>query len=660
MQFTIRTKLLLLSFALLSIPYVGYEYLRETESLLRQGLESSLLAAARTHAAALHERSDLFPIHTGAAPPVGTLFVHNLSHEIQLDGYADDWYSYLEWSPSYAHSSKLAAVGAGLDPIMSFRLTLGSHDDYLFGFVEVRDEKIVYSPNHQLSGDRVDLVFTDAHDRLRTYSFSTAAPGRLNPVERVLNRDGDYVTRAVTNVSATWQPSETGFNLELAIPMHLVGRQLGLLVADVDKADTRELIATAATAGVQTRNRPGLLLRPSSEVQKLLMSAGYSDGRRVWVLDGHGQVLASGGRLDRSRKAHPMNALYAFILPSPAENFMDDLASASHLQGQEVLAALSGSAAPRWRATANNRAIIVSAGHPVWVDGVVRGAVMVEETTNSIQTLQRAAMASLFNKTIIVLALVTLLLLAFAARLSTRLRRLSVEANAAIDPYGRVVAEIAGSNASDEIGDVSRQLSAMLARLRQYNDYLEKMAGRLAHELRTPMAVVRSSIENLETGVENDSAYLARAHDGIKRLELLVIRLGEASRLEGALADAERSPVELRSLVLGCVDGYRSAYPSNIFETKSEVRISNVYGNPDLMVQLLDKLIANAVDFADPAQPVEVHLQTRERSIALRVTNYGSSLPDSLSGDLFNSMISVRNDGNREEPHLGLGLYIVR
>ena len=51
---------------------------------------------------------------------------------------------------------------------------------------------------------------------------------------------------------------------------------------------------------------------------------------------------------------------------------------------------------------------------------------------------------------------------------------------------------------------------------------------------------------------------------------------------------------------------------------------------------------------------------TRERSIALRVTNYGSSLPDSLSGDLFNSMISVRNDGNREEPHLGLGLYIVR
>jgi two-component system sensor histidine kinase ChvG len=662
MRFSIRTKLLLLSVGLLSIPYVGFEYLRETERLLRDNLESSLLAAARTHASALHEQQELFPSYTGSAiRPLGTLFVHALNDEMQLDGYSDDWSSYLEWSSRFGLAGQLAVDAQELSNAdASFRLTLGSYENYLYGFVEVSDAEIIYSPSHRLDGDQVDLVFTDPEGRLQSFVFSTAAPGRVHPVERVLNRDGEYVTRTVTNISAVWQPSETGFNLEVLIPLHLVGRRLGIRVTDVDASAGEGVEASAATAGMQTATRPGLLLRPSAQLQELLKSAGFSEGRRVWVLDRHGQVLASAGRLGGSQTPHPLNALYSLILPSPAENFSDDLAGASRLQGEEVLAALAGSAIPRWRATGNERALIVSAGHPVMVEGVVRGAVMVEETTNNIQTLQRAAMANLFNKTIAVLGLVTIVLLVFAARLSMRLRRLSAQASSAIDDHGRVVADIAGSTAADEIGDVSRQLSAMLAKLKQYNEYLEKMAGRLAHELRTPMAVVRSSLENLETGAGNESEILGRAHEGVKRLELLVTRLGEAARLEQALTSSELELLDLAALVTACVEGYRGAYPCALFETDTQAVELRISANPELVVQMLDKLVSNAVDFALPDSAITVRVRSGRDCVVLAVINYGATLPDSMTDDLFNSMISVRSGSADGDPHLGLGLYIVR
>ncbi len=113
--------------------------------------------------------------------------------------------------------------------------------------------------------------------------------------------------------------------------------------------------------------------------------------------------------------------------------------------------------------------------------------------------LQRNALVSLFNKTLLVFFVITLTLLIYATRLSLRLRRLSLDASEAIDEHGRVVGKITGSSASDEIGDLSRSYASMLDRLKEYNSYLESLAGKLSHELRTPMAVVQSSLDNLHS-----------------------------------------------------------------------------------------------------------------------------------------------------------------
>ena len=89
------------------------------------------------------------------------------------------------------------------------------------------------------------------------------------------------------------------------------------------------------------------------------------------------------------------------------------------------------------------------------------------------------------------------------------------------------------SKANDEIGDLSRSFSTAVNRLSQYNHYLENMSSRLSHELRTPIAIVRTSLENLSLQAlpENSSAYIDRAQGGINRLNNILTNMSEATRL---------------------------------------------------------------------------------------------------------------------------------
>ena len=124
-------------------------------------------------------------------------------------------------------------------------------------------------------------------------------------------------------------------------------------------------------------------------------------------------------------------------------------------------------------------------------------------------------------------------------------------------------APLASSDARDEIGDLSRSFGGVLARLSEYAAYQEKMASRLSHELRTPIAVVRSSLDNLNAASLPADArvYMARAREGIARLTQILTRMTEAARLEQSLSDVAREPFALDEVVASYVEGFRVAYP---------------------------------------------------------------------------------------------------
>ena len=662
-RFGIRGKLLLLSIAILSIPYVGYEYMRELERHLRSSLEASLVDAARAVAGPLHDSYQLFP-YTGSAPEP-TLFIHNLEYPIQVDGYTDDWINYLDWSDTYRPDPAMRVDSRALP--LSFKLILGQLDQYLYALLQVHDDEVTY---HQPTGedivdsDHVALVIGDNYGVKQKYYFSPSAPGRFNPfrIEKIVDEweEREYV-RYVTNIAAEWQETPEGFNLELSIPLSLLEERLGFIVGDVDDESERALKQSAGTAGPATIDRPGRLLRPSRQIGQIIRRLDMAPARRIWVLDQQGRVLASSGSLRRDLSQHPLNIFYTILLPPVSERFQDDLAGASRLQGNEVVAALNGETGARWRQTPDRKAVIVSAATPVWITDEVRGAVVVEETTNSIQMLQRHALASLFNKTLVVLLAVTLLLVLFATRLSVRLRRLSTEAARAIDEYGRVTGSLSASASGDEIGELSRNYSAMLERLKQYNNYLEGLAGKLSHELRTPMAVVQSSLDNLQSLAKGgEEKYLERAREGMQRLNLLVTRLSEAARLEHALQSADREEVDLGSLLAHCTENYRLAYPGANIELETPPERMTARISPDLFIQMLDKIVANAVDFSEKGQPVRLALSHTPDAMQIDVINRGPGLPAEMESQLFTSMVTVRRKAGNREPHLGLGLYIAR
>lgn len=658
LRFTIREKLLLLSIAVLGIPYVGFEYLRELERYLRDALEVSLMDASWSISAALRGEGRLFPERPDNE--TRTLYIHKLNLPIQVDGYTDDWEAYLDWSDVYRDPSR--------GPL-SYRLIVSSYGPYYYVLIQVHDDKIIYQQAAKptaIDNDNVILVMSDPSGHLDKYYFSPAAPGSLRPFRfrnQIDANDFSYQTADyIANINGQFQPSAEGYNLEIAIPRNMAGDYLGFVVNDVDDPQRRNVVQSLGTAGDRTLQRPGRLMQPSVAITRIIQGMDSSPGRRVWVLDKQGEVLASTGSLDTHMQDSGVNFLYRLILPSVHERFHDDLKGASRLQGKEVLRALSGTPGSRWRASPDGKAIIVSAATPVMIDGRIRGVVVVEETTNNIQLLRRKAMATLFNKTFIIFSLVTILLFIFATRLSYRLRKLSRQVDTSIDDHGRYVGTFNPGNATDEIGELSRNYASMLERLKQYHDYLEGMAARLSHELRTPIAVVQSSLEHLQSpgGETPPGVYAERARDGINRLNLIVSRLSEAVRLEQAFQTAQKESVDCRQLLLNCIEGYRLAFPDQEIRQflPGQPCVHNVA--PDLIVQMMDKLVNNAVDFSALNRPVDIKLTEAGNAWVIHVVNYGSTLPEQMSGQIFNSMVSVRSKKDGRGPHLGLGLYLVK
>jgi dedicated sortase system histidine kinase len=400
-----------------------------------------------------------------------------------------------------------------------------------------------------------------------------------------------------------------------------------------------------------------------------ILRAVQRSSSRIWVVNSRYQVLALAGSLRRPvTDEQPASALRQawqhaldWLIQRPTENFTETLPDDVLATGRDIAGALQGTPGTRIRRTPDERALVLSAAHPIWVGNEVGGAVVVEETTNPIQSLKSAALERLLILTLGAFGGVAGVLLAYASRLSWRIRRLRDEAESAIDARGRITHIAAGSQAGDEIGDLSRSFSAVLARLAQHHAYLESMAGRLSHELRTPIAVVRSSLENLKLAPSSDEArvYITRAEQGLARLNTILQRMSEASRLEQSLRAAERERYDLAEVVRGCVEGYRLAYPKASFELSLPGVPLHVEGAPDLAAQLLDKLAENAVDFSPPGAPIRVALRAQGDMARLDAENQGPPLPPGLRGRLFESMVSGR-ERSSQAPHLGLGLYVAR
>jgi two-component system sensor histidine kinase ChvG len=428
--------------------------------------------------------------------------------------------------------------------------------------------------------------------------------------------------------------------------------------------------STTNPAAIIDREESVAARREIEEIAEILKGVERTTSR-IWVVTHELRVLALAGSLKREGAAVEESftqRVLGLLIPHPNEDFDDAIADDVLATGREIAGALAGRPGVRLRNTPDGKAVVISAAHPIWNGDEVAGAVVVEESTNPILSVRSLALERLLVVTLAVFAFAAAVLIWLATRISTRIRRLRDEAETAIDARGRIARLVTAQDAGDEIGDLSRSFSAMLGKLSQHHAYLESMASRLSHELRTPIAVVRSSLENLKLAPADARVYIERAEEGLRRLGTILTRMSEATRLEQGLAAEKREPFDLAAVVAGCVEGYRLAYPGQAFELALPGEQATAGGSPDLAAQLLDKIVANAVDFSAASgrrgEPVRISLSVSNGLIELRVENKGPLLPEAMRGRLFQSMVSVRGErrgeGTGAEPHLGLGLYVAQ
>ena len=253
----------------------------------------------------------------------------------------------------------------------------------------------------------------------------------------------------------------------------------------------------------------------------------------------------------------------------------------------------------------------------------------------------------------------------FATRLSQRVRRLSGAVSQAMEdglyPASSQQEILPLVADRDELGELARNNEKLLQAVADYRQYLQTLAGKLSHELKTPLAITRSSLENLASEELNAGSrrFLDRALEGLDRQAAIVRAMSEASRLEASIRVAEWEEIDLRSLVRHCAEAYRAVHPGRRLNTELPADPATVTCAPELLAQALDKLVDNAVSLTTDQDVVTLAIKRENGQYLISVSNTGTRLPEEFQERLFDSLVSLR-EKRGAAPHLGLGLYIVR
>jgi signal transduction histidine kinase len=469
------------------------------------------------------------------------------------------------------------------------------------------------------------------------------------------------------------------------MPLTLTGARLGFYITDINRNQNKNQSSDINYLGniqPNSTTAPPWLVYPTRELLDT-MDRFSALGSQVAVVDKSGRVLGSAGAPsdlppDSGTESTfwLLKLLYRAILSGDPQIPMPLEDAQGRLSSEEVTAALANRSEFRWYQPATqDRGSILSAAAPIQAKGIVIGAVIVQQGSERYLSLTDRAFGNMLRYGGATLAAAVLSLLLFASLLSWRIARLSHHVDEAIEDNGTVRGIFKGSDAEDEIGELSRRFASLIERVGEHNDYLRTLSNKLSHELRTPIAVIQSSLDNLahaDRQSKERDIYIQRARAGLQRLNTMLNAMSEATGLENSIATSDYEPVDLCPLLQELVEAYRSVYTTHNFElildpgsaSESNTERAIVQGSSDLIVQALDKLVENATSFAPRGSTITIALRNTPSSYwSIEVTNTGPPLPITSLDNLFQPMVSFRTHGkseNSEAVHLGLGLHIVR
>ncbi len=669
------TKLMLWGLVLLIVPWISYRQLIGMERLLIQGQSQAQLLTAEGISTLFNGREDLFNDLPVRIEDYESLYARPLQNPIRIDGKDSDW------EPD---TDKFIKFGADAENNLTdggFKILLGERGGQLYAFMRIKDDALVYRNPEYLRLDnadtvRLNFIQDDGEDGRVAITFT-------GPGVTTAYRVGPDWKLAVTGVPENqvqghMERTPGGIDVEFRMPLSMLGSRkfFGLSYVDVDDGESRAIRAITQTLPSAGKSSFNLVVLRSPEVLNIIQGLGYS-GARILVIDAQNRVRAETGSFTMSEDREVADPGWAstarrwFDVIRPVVHRLvmwqrwddDDLTEDSATVVNKVIESSLRGNPIALRCRVNDQEIIMAA-HPIVSRDAVLGGVVVEQNIADILAFQRAALEQVIVLSLVSLLVVFVVLVAFAGRLAWRIRQLRREASAAIDPRGRLRANALQSamNAGDEIGDLARSVSGMLAKLQQHNQFLENMPRTLRHEINNPLNTLSTSLQNLadENPAVRDSKYLDSAKRGVMRIGAIVQNLADAANLEESLEAEELEIVDLEQLIENYVANCRVVHKDCEFAFRGAGHPVYARVSDYRIEQLLDKIIDNAIDFHRPNSPIKVQLDQLKDFLRITVANRGPTLPPAAEETLFDSMVSHRGAEARNRLHFGLGLYVVR
>ena len=227
---------------------------------------------------------------------------------------------------------------------------------------------------------------------------------------------------------------------------------------------------------------------------------------------------------------------------------------------------------------------------------------------------------------------------------------------------GQLSARVATRERSSN-GDETAQLALSFNRMAQSLEANElerrQLIADIAHELRTPLAVMISRLEALEDGVfELDQSEVKRLQMQANFLARLVEDLRIVSLAEAGRLSLQRRTVDLRGLTLETVSGFQARAAQVSKEIRVLTEPVSISADPDRLRQVLTNLLENALKYA--SSEVRLGLSVHQSEARIVIADDGDGLPPSELTRVFDRFYRSDSSRNRSSGGSGLGLSIVK
>jgi two-component system sensor histidine kinase ChvG len=355
-------------------------------------------------------------------------------------------------------------------------------------------------------------------------------------------------------------------------------------------------------------------------------------------------------------------AIASLLAPKGAT---DPLHATEDMARDLVAAALRGETQVRTGRDATGEAIFTVAT-PIRQGGQVVGVAAVTSVAGEIDQLVRVEREQVLQMFVIAIIVSIGLSLVLASTIANPLSDLAAAAELGRDKNARKMSpnrvRIPDLTARpDEIGRLSGAMRGMVSALYERIESNEQFAADVAHEIKNPLASLRSAVGSLRMvkKEEHREKLLDVIDHDVRRLDRLVSDISNASRLDSELVKEEEESFNLVKMLanlteyLGAeakskgVDFISDLPPEPITITGLEGRLAQVFVN----------LITNAISFCQDGDAVRVWARKRENRILVVVEDTGPGIPDQALQKIFKRFYSERPVVQFGE-HSGLGLAI--